>query len=64
MKRVTVYKDERYPDYSVSKPSAHEPVIEISDELYAQVVAADEAYTKAQIELAQLYQQQKHEPRS
>ena len=57
--KVSVFKDERYPDYGIDrKPYNGALTVEISDELLAEIDAAELAYAKIQIKLADLYELQ------
>lgn len=57
--KVNIYKDERWPDYGMTKPRPHDRTIEISDEVYARIGAVEKAYEAIQSELAELYKAQK-----
>jgi hypothetical protein len=57
--KVHIYCDERYPDYGLSiTPSEWDRTIEISDELHAEIMAAEGVYRAAQKKLAELVKQQ------
>jgi hypothetical protein len=57
---VHIYSDERCPDYGVDRePHPNQPVIEVSDELLAEVDAAEKAYTAVQVKLQELAKQQR-----
>ena len=57
--KAHVWKDERYPNYGFHPARDGEKSVEISDELLAELDAAEAAYTQAQGKLHKLYEQQK-----
>ncbi len=59
MTRVSIWKDERWPDYGLdTAPSKHDRTVEIDDALLAKIRAAEQAYSEAQSALAKLYEEQ------
>lgn len=58
--KVHVWKDSRYPDYGFHPYRSHDHKgVEISDELAAELDAAERAYCVAQGKLHNLYEKQK-----
>lgn len=58
--KVHIYCDERYPDYGIDRePHAGYRTVEVSDEVLAEVEAAETAYRTAQGKLRELLKQQK-----
>lgn len=56
--KIHIWKDSRYPDFGFYPPRAGDKSVEVSDELLAELDAAEVAYTRAQGKLHELYEQQ------
>lgn len=50
--KVSIWKDERYPDYGISSSN---PEIEIDDEFYAEYKKVEALYDEMQNKLEKLY---------
>jgi len=53
--KLTIYKDERWPDYGLTDDSYLGEEVELSSELEKRYRAAEEEYGAVQEELAKLY---------
>lgn len=56
LKKVIVYRDERWPDYGLSEDVAVGPTqVEITEEFWQEYLKAEEAYGAMQEKLRKLY---------